>query len=211
MIGESILPMIFTMVLAAMLAGCDVETAPATESGFDTYDEFVSRVVDPTDDDCDVFRAVVADTLASQPTKFVWPVADIRSLDHIRDKAYTLAPLWQQEAASEYNREIWHFSRLSSLRQSVDFRICGEQEAKPFFPAWEPKLKMDSFTTNREFWTENIGILQLAPAAYSDDRDKAIVYAVLNCGGFCSQGGYYWLERSAQGWKVNEFRMTWIS
>ncbi|MBU4164061.1 MAG: hypothetical protein KKF36_08075 [Alphaproteobacteria bacterium] len=203
--------MIFTMVLAAMLAGCEVETSPATASGFDTYDEFVSRVVDPTDDDCHVFRAVVADTLASQPTKFVWPVTDIRSLDHIRDKAYTLSPLWQQEAASEYNREIWRFSRLSSLRQSVDFRLCGEQEAKPFFPAWEPKLKIGSLPMDREFWIENVGILQLAPAGYSESGDQAVVYAVLNCGGLCSQGGYYWLEGSLQGWKVTKFRMTWIS
>ncbi|MDP1556999.1 MAG: hypothetical protein Q8L84_16190 [Hyphomonas sp.] len=205
------LPMICMMAFAPAVAGCEFETAPGTDSAFGNYVEFVSRVVEPADDDCEVFRAILADSRASQPTKFVWPVADIRSLDHIRDKAYRLSPLWEQEADSEHIREIWSYSQQSARRESVDFRLCGDQEAKPFFPAWEPELKMDSFTANRDFWTENVGILQLAPAGYSDDRDKAIVYAVLNCGSLCSQGGYYWLERSAQGGKVNEFRMTWIS
>lgn len=62
-----------------------------------------------------------------------------------------------------------------------------------------------------KMYPTSVGIISLSRVGFSASMNQALVYIDHGCGGLCGTGHYVLLEKSADGWRVVNRRMVWIS
>ncbi len=55
------------------------------------------------------------------------------------------------------------------------------------------------------------GFIELSRPAFTDDRQKALLYVSYSCGGLCGTGWLVYLARSGASWRISRKEMLWIS
>ncbi|MGD1892750.1 MAG: hypothetical protein ACFB15_19455 [Cyclobacteriaceae bacterium] len=55
------------------------------------------------------------------------------------------------------------------------------------------------------------GVISFSDLAFSEQRNRAVIYVAFICGGECGYGALYFLSKDDQNWKVVGNRGTWIA
>ncbi len=144
---------------------------------------------------------------ALPPSSFRKPLAEIDELD-----VAALLDLLNQPAATPEELQLDTASFFAPVVEGKQNRIdrcsIGNNLAFPIYNGSFESLHARERWKNRD----NEGFVSMwsvSPVGFSDDGKFAVIYAELNCGGWCGWGGIILLEYKGNVWMVTGEKWLW--
>ena len=167
--------------------------------------------INQTDSDAEeyaVYSALIAKVYAREGSKLVI-LADYPSWDvHAREGHQylrTLMPSVPQEVRNNYEARNKQPYRLQAqFKIGVPYVLVSVKECREL----RQKRKKSEYKTRCPDLTWS---MTLSRAGFNVERDQAVVYVGISCGGLCGSGEYFSLRKVKGIWEIRERRRVWVS